>query len=455
MPEPTPALVKAPAIRAVGLSKTYRLYRSPLEQFADALGAGRMMPWRRRAPAFHALTDVSLEINVGERVGILGRNGAGKSTLLKLIGSKLKPSRGTIEASGNIHTLMDLGLGFHSDYSGIDNIRASLAYNGLDDDELNAAIEDVIEFCELGDYIHQPLKTYSAGMRVRLHFATATAIKPDILIVDEVLGAGDHYFAARSADRMRRLATGGCTLLLVSHSLQQVIEYCDRSIWLERGRIVMQGPTLAVVKAYEEFIQVLADLRKDESDAGAVIEDSALTNSILQRVLRNSAATDETSRFISDGGISRWPSTRRICLENVSFHRPDGTAAEAFGPGEGMEIAATVRNVGGGSFCYRACFVLFDESGRWITRLISPRGTIAGSPGIEQQVRARLAPLLLSPGRYVVSASLHEDNEPWDIATAERFDLISRSFTFEVMGKRHRRTPMLHLSAVWLDNDAG
>src|SRR5262249_41719626 len=152
-----------------------------------------------------------------------------------------RPSRGSVTVNGQVVALIEIGVGFHPEFTGIDNIRASVAYNGLSDSEVDAAIEEVTEFCELGPFLNQPLKTYSLGMKSRLYFACATAVKPDILIIDEVLGAGDAYFAVRSAERMKALTQSGCTLLLVSHSIQQIVQFCEEAIWLESGQIVKQG----------------------------------------------------------------------------------------------------------------------------------------------------------------------------------------------------------------------
>jgi len=214
--QPSPPL----SIALENVSKVYRLYPSPVAQMIDVLGLDRFMPWRRASyPEFPALDDVTLTLHKGERVGIVGRNGAGKTTLLKLITGNFRPSKGTVRVEGRVQALMQVGLGFHPEFTGRENIRSSLLYNGLSGEAFQAAVADVIDFVELGEFLDQPLKTYSLGMSGRLQFAAATAIQPEILIVDEVLGAGDAYFSAKSAERMERFAESGCTLLLVSHSM--------------------------------------------------------------------------------------------------------------------------------------------------------------------------------------------------------------------------------------------
>jgi len=194
-------LEAAPAVVLDGVAKIYRLYDSPSEQALDVFGLSRLRFWRK--PKYHdraALENVSLMVRRGERVGIIGRNGAGKTTLLKLITGNFSPTRGTVVVNGSVQALINIGLGCHPEFTGYENIRASLVYNGLAEAELDAAIADIVDFVELDEYLHQPIKTYSLGMQSRLYFATATAIRPDILIIDEVLGAGDAYFSAKSAD---------------------------------------------------------------------------------------------------------------------------------------------------------------------------------------------------------------------------------------------------------------
>ena len=148
---------------------------------------------------------------------------------------------------GAVQALMATGVGFHSDFTGAENIRASLIYNGLSGAEIEAAFQDIVEFCELGEFLHQPVKTYSLGMRARLQFAAATAIKPDILIIDEVLGAGDAYFAIKSNERLKRLTSSGSTVLMVTHSMSYIIQLCSRAVWINSGRIVKDGEPRDVV----------------------------------------------------------------------------------------------------------------------------------------------------------------------------------------------------------------
>ena len=211
---------------------------------------------------FWALRDINIAIHKGERVGFIGHNGAGKSTLLKLITGNIEPTEGKIVVKGNIQALLELGTGFHPEFTGRENIRASLAYQGLGLKRIKEIEEEIIDFAELDEYIEQPVKTYSAGMYARLAFATSSAIKPELLIIDEVLGAGDAYFAGKCVERMRKLTSGGdTTVLFVSHDLQSVQSLCNRVIWIDKGRVCFDGDTLTGLKLYMQSVRKNEEMR--------------------------------------------------------------------------------------------------------------------------------------------------------------------------------------------------
>jgi lipopolysaccharide transport system ATP-binding protein len=250
------------AIQLKNVGKMYKQYNSPLDTALDMLGLGRLVKRSKHYREFWALRNIDLEIEVGGRIGIVGRNGAGKTTLLKLLTRNFAPTEGEIQVTGNVQALMSTGGGFHPEFTGYENIRASLVYQGLTAKEIHEAVQDIEEFTELGDFLKQPFKTYSAGMQARLTFATATAIKPEILIIDEVLGAGDGYFIAKATERMQQLIeNSGGTIILVSHALDQILRFCDQAIWIDRGRITESGSSLETVKAYQAYILSLQDMR--------------------------------------------------------------------------------------------------------------------------------------------------------------------------------------------------
>lgn len=235
-------------VTLINVSKEYALYGSPLRQMLGYLGAGPKSVQRQRA-----VNNVNLSICQGEKIGVVGHNGSGKTTLLRLIAGFTQPTSGKVFAAGSIQALMQRGYGFNDALSGLENIRNALVYNGLRSDAFAAAEADIVDFVELGEFLHFPVKTYSLGMRARLEFAAATAIHPDVLVIDEVLGAGDGYFVQKCARRMRHLVEN-TTLLLVSHSLDQIREYCDRVIWMDGGCLREDGSAERVLTNYRRYM---------------------------------------------------------------------------------------------------------------------------------------------------------------------------------------------------------
>ena len=243
------------AIRARHLSKVYRLFSRPHYRFLDMFG---MLHGggTGRYTEYAALADVSLDIGRGEKVAVIGRNGAGKSTFLKLVTRVIEPTSGELTVKGKVHALLQIGTGFHPDFTGRENVLAYLAQLGITGAEAARQCAHIVEFSELEQYIDQPVKTYSTGMGVRLMFATSTAITPDLLVLDEVLGVGDAYFAHKSYERIRELCDReGTTLLLVTHDIYSALTICPRVVWIDRGRILMDGDGATVVQAYEDSIR--------------------------------------------------------------------------------------------------------------------------------------------------------------------------------------------------------
>ncbi|MBD2015726.1 ATP-binding cassette domain-containing protein [Microcoleus sp. FACHB-53] len=247
-------------IQARELTKVYRLYSKPQYRFLDMFG---LLGKKRGAFTEHAALDgVNLDIRRGEKVAVIGRNGAGKSTFLKLVTQVTQPTSGQIKVRGKVHALLQIGTGFHPDFTGRENVYAYLAQLGVTGREADRKCAEIIEFAELEEYIDQPVKTYSTGMGARLMFSTSTAITPNLLVLDEVLGVGDAYFTQKSYERIRELCEGeGTTLLLVTHDIYSASKICDRVIWIDRGRVLMDGNAPTVIKAYEDSIRAQEEQR--------------------------------------------------------------------------------------------------------------------------------------------------------------------------------------------------
>jgi len=239
-----------PVIRAEALAKCYHLYDKPSDRLWQTLWGNR----RRYYKEFWALQDVSLAIRKGEVLGIVGRNGAGKSTLLQLICGTLTPTGGSIAVQGRISALLELGAGFNPEFTGRENVYLNAAILGLTRDEVDARLDGILAFAGIGEFVDQPVKTYSSGMFVRLAFSVATCVEPDVLVIDEALSVGDGEFARRSFERILELRDRGTTILFCSHALYQVEVLCDRAIWLDHGRIAASGSPADVTVAYRESL---------------------------------------------------------------------------------------------------------------------------------------------------------------------------------------------------------
>ena len=203
---------------------------------------------------FYALKDVSLEVERGEVLGIVGRNGSGKSTLLKVISGIYKPTEGRAVSAGRVAPMLELGSGFDPELTGVENIFLNGAILGFDEKHLKAKYDEILDFSELGEFIYQPLKTYSSGMVMRLAFSVATMVEPEILIVDEILAVGDSAFQRKSFERMMQIIRGGTTVLFVSHNMEQIRELCTKVMWLDRGQVKDIGPMEDVCDRYEAAI---------------------------------------------------------------------------------------------------------------------------------------------------------------------------------------------------------
>ena len=233
-------------ISVQNLSKAYQIYKKPKDMILE------LITRQTRHNLFWALRDLSFNVMHGQRIGIIGPNGAGKSTLLKIIAGNLQPTSGTVQVNGSISALLSLAPAWNLEESGIENIRFNLLLRGIGKSQIDELTDDIIDFAELGQFIYQPVKTYSSGMSARLTFAIGTAISPEILIVDEVLGAGDGYFASKAVRRMKKLCDQGKALLFVSHSTAAVRQMCDSAIWIENGNVRLTGPVDFVTSKYDE-----------------------------------------------------------------------------------------------------------------------------------------------------------------------------------------------------------
>lgn len=252
-------------IKVQNVSKIYRIYDNPKERFLEAVSKGK----RAYGKDHYALDDISFEVQEGDILGIIGVNGSGKSTLLKIITGVLQPSSGNVSVRGRISALLELGAGFNPEYTGIENIYFNGLVMGFSRKEMEQKVQGIIDFADIGTFIDQPVKTYSSGMLVRLAYAVAVSIEPDVLIVDEALAVGDVYFQMKSMSKMEELFHKGKTVLFVSHDTASVRKLCSSAIYLDHGRIVAQGTSKEIVDLYEakarEEMSAMSSMKTDDS----------------------------------------------------------------------------------------------------------------------------------------------------------------------------------------------
>lgn len=264
------------AISVKNVTKMYKLYNRNRDRVLDAFGIGNKKRYREH----YALKNLSFDVNTGETVGIIGTNGAGKSTILKIITGVLTPTSGDVEINGRISALLELGAGFNQEYTGIENVYLNGTMMGYTKEEVDEKLQDILDFADIGDFVYQPVKTYSSGMFIRLAFAVAINIDPEILIVDEALSVGDVFFQSKCYKKFEEFRKEGKTVLFVSHDLGSIARYCDRVILLDHGRKVAEGIPKDIIDLYKRIlvnqVDVEAVLRGETDTAGRSKRNSGL-----------------------------------------------------------------------------------------------------------------------------------------------------------------------------------
>ena len=250
------------AIRVQDVTKLYKLYDKPSDRFKESLGLSKKIKYREH----YALHNLNFDVQKGECVGIIGTNGAGKSTILKIITGVLNPTSGNVEINGRISALLELGAGFNMEYTGLENIYLNGTMIGFSRSEIDQKLDDILSFADIGDFIHQPVKTYSSGMFARLAFAVAINIDPEILIVDEALSVGDVFFQAKCYKKFEDFKQQGKTILFVSHDLGSISKYCDRVVLLNKGQKLAEGKPKEMVDMYKKVLVGQLDLDHVEEE---------------------------------------------------------------------------------------------------------------------------------------------------------------------------------------------
>lgn len=269
------------AIQVKDLEKAYKLYDKPSDRLKEALGLAR----KKRYTEHYALNGINVTVYQGETVGIIGTNGSGKSTLLKIITGVLNPTKGNVDVNGRISALLELGAGFNMEYNGIENIYLNGTMIGFSKKEIDAKMEDILNFADIGEYVYQPVKTYSSGMFVRLAFAVAINIEPEILIVDEALSVGDVFFQAKCYHKFEEFKQMGKTILFVSHDLSSISKYCDRVVLLNQGIKLGEGTPKEMIDAYKQVLVGQYPMGNDEDSN--LLDDKDITAAAAKADTKN------------------------------------------------------------------------------------------------------------------------------------------------------------------------
>lgn len=264
------------AIQVEGVSKLYKLYNKPSDRLKEALGLTKKKLYQEH----YALHDINMTIHKGECVGIIGTNGAGKSTILKIITGVLNPTEGRITVNGRISALLELGAGFNMEYTGIENVYINGTMCGFTKEEIDAKLDDILDFAGIGDFVYQPVKSYSTGMFVRLAFAVAINIEPEILIVDEALSVGDVFFQAKCFHKFEEFKEKGKTILFVTHALDTVQKYCDRAILLNKGKKIAEDEPKPIIDMYNKIV---VSQRENANKENEKTERPAMTESDMEK----------------------------------------------------------------------------------------------------------------------------------------------------------------------------
>ena len=414
----TAATMGGSAIVARGVGKSYRLYEKPIHRLWDL-----MFPWKKRGREFWAVRDVYLDIPRGTTVGIIGENGAGKSSLLKVLTGITHPTSGEVEVNGRVASLLELGAGFHPEFTGRENIRLNCSILGMTDEEIDERFEQIVAFSELGEFIDRPVKTYSSGMHVRLGFSVATSVDPDILIIDEALSVGDEHFKGKCTNRLNEFQQQGKTILFVNHDMGSVKSMCQQVVLMHEGRVLEQGTPEQVADEY------------------------------LKRAhARGNERLSAINRTVDE--YPRWGSGE-IRTGKVELFGAEGRETNVFKPGEPFRIRIHYECTQGcqepvfGFGVYRSDGTYVNGSNHFWRR--SPIKLGAVEAGEQGYVEMAFESLPLLQGQYYLTSFLYDHGK----AAPTPIDHREHACTFEVLDADVLQHGLLYLPTRWSVNRGG
>ena len=397
------------AIRAENLSKSFWLYGERHTSLKQRVVRGKLP----KGHEFWALRDASFEIERGSTFGLMGQNGSGKSTTLKVLAGIYRPTSGSVAVNGRVSALLELGAGFHGDLTGRENIRLNGAILGLTGKQISAAMDKILDFAGIGEFIDLPVKIYSSGMFVRLAFAIAVSLDPDILMVDEVIAVGDEEFQRKCFDHLFDLRKRGTTIVLVTHSIGLIRDMCDEAMWLEHGQIRRQGPAIEVADAY------ISDVNEREVQAHQVgtVEPPAANES--KRLGSGEVRITSIEYLDGEGNASPVLLAGAPCAIRMHYVARERISHVIFGLGFLHESGANVSGPNSG------------RQGSWSLQ--------AGSGYVDFQIQE----LLLQPGTYQVSTAI--------VDRGHTFDYADREFVLHVRGRGDQEPGLTRMPGIWKD----
>ncbi|WP_268624020.1 ABC transporter ATP-binding protein [Paenibacillus alvei] len=392
--------------------KSFKSYKKPFDRMKELIYENSS-----HSEEYHALSNVSLKIPAGCTIGLIGQNGSGKSTLLQVICGILKPTSGDVKVSGRISALLELGAGFNPEFTGVENVYMNGAIQGFTKEEMDKRFPLIEEFAEIGDFINKPVKTYSSGMYVRLAFAAAINIDPDILIVDEALAVGDLYFQLKCIEKIRSFKESGKTIIYVTHDTYSVKNICDYAVWLDHGQIVQQGDPLHVVSEFEDFMKRKSDL--DLVKQSATREDSKNTN-------------PETENFLNILGANFYEYKTKVVKQQFEILEPLTIEIT-------YELLKEISDIVAG-------VAIYSPTGAYICGLNTKLDQYSINPQLGgNKLRLHYDDIKLLPGTYHIHVGFFEKE------AIGRLDYKSNVASFNVISSSYKGEGLFLLDHTWED----